>query len=266
MMTDVILFCGQSNMQGQAEVLLERDVNENAFEYKLLCDSIVPLVDPVGENIRTDYTEGQTFYEGMVLRDWLDSHIAGSAVYGNTTLVPHFCDTYTSLTGRRAVAVHVAKGSTEISYWVPGTPAYELLVKKAKAAIARTREQFGECRVFLAWLQGESDAVFKRSRAYYTEQITKLAHSLKEDVGLEKFGIIRVGKFTMDERDDEIIGAQDDVCEKDDSFIMLTRISEKLISDPTVMHPTVRAHYGSRGLKILGDEAGKTLAKYVLEN
>ena len=42
-MTDVVVFGGQSNMQGQSEALSEREIVKNALEYRLLTDTFVPL-------------------------------------------------------------------------------------------------------------------------------------------------------------------------------------------------------------------------------
>ena len=57
-MTDVIIFGGQSNMQGQSERLSENVPVKSALEYRLLTDSLVPLSNPVGEDIRYDGTAG----------------------------------------------------------------------------------------------------------------------------------------------------------------------------------------------------------------
>ena len=51
---DIIIFGGQSNVEGQTEVLSECEVVEGAFEYKFIGDSLVPLKNPVGEDIRYD--------------------------------------------------------------------------------------------------------------------------------------------------------------------------------------------------------------------
>ncbi|MBR3895125.1 MAG: hypothetical protein IKJ35_08280 [Clostridia bacterium] len=46
---DVIIFSGQSNMQGQSERLSENDVVNDAYEYKWLTDELLPLQNPVGK-------------------------------------------------------------------------------------------------------------------------------------------------------------------------------------------------------------------------
>ena len=43
---DLILFCGQSNMQGQSERLTNADTVEGAYEYRLLENRIKPLANP----------------------------------------------------------------------------------------------------------------------------------------------------------------------------------------------------------------------------
>ena len=53
-MTDIIVFAGQSNMQGQTEKLLDSAAVPDAFEYKFATDSLVPLRDPFSEEPRTD--------------------------------------------------------------------------------------------------------------------------------------------------------------------------------------------------------------------
>ena len=55
---DVILFGGQSNMQGQSEALSENTPVAGAYEYRLFGNALLPLQNPVGENIRYDGKKG----------------------------------------------------------------------------------------------------------------------------------------------------------------------------------------------------------------
>jgi hypothetical protein len=79
---------------------------------------------------------------------------------------------------------------------------------------------------------------------------------------VEKFGIVRVGRFTNDDRDLEIIGAQDEVCAENDAFLMLTDIAVELNKQPMYMNPVVEGHYSAKGLEKLGAEAGTALGAY----
>jgi hypothetical protein len=262
---DIIIFSGQSNMQGQSEASICKDEIKNAFEYKFLGDILAPLCDPVGENIKADGGEGYPFYDGIKLSDWLNDHLVGSSCYGNTNLVPEFCRVYCEKTENTAIAVHAAKGSTKIDYWLPGTAAYSLLVKKAKAAIKKAKESYLVRGIYFVWLQGESDAIARNTKEYYKEKINLLCDALKKDVGIDKFGVIRVGRFTKDERDLEIIAAQDEVCRESNDFLMLTDIATELNTIEKYMNPFVGGHYSAEGLKKLGHEAGTTLGEYTLK-
>ncbi len=266
---DLIIFSGQSNMQGQAECLSENEVVDGAYEYRFLSDRLEPLKNPVGESVRFDRSEGVALRADVPLRevlaDWLASHVVGSASYGYTNLVPEFCRAYIGETGREVVAVHAAKGSTEIAYWQPDGEAYCFIVDKTRAAIARVNKEYEIDRIFFVWLQGESDAIAGRSKSYYKEKLTALCAALKNDIGINSFCVIRVGRFTRDARDDEIISAQDEVCRESEKFIMLTEIAAELCDKPEYMNPNVAGHYSARGYELLGRTAGSALRKYVDE-
>lgn len=260
---DIIIFGGQSNMQGQSERLTGTTPIPNAGEYKFLTDEIVPLKNPVGEDIRYDHTPGYPPTQETDLAKWLEDHVVGSACYGHTNLVPEFCNAYVQTTQHKVLAVPAAKGSTVIADWMPGTPGYDILVKKSCAAITKARAQEPVERIFFAWLQGESDAIFDSKKAYYKEKIAELCTALQKDIGIEKFGIIRVGRFTHDAKDFEIIEAQDEICTENENFLMLTTIATELNTQPEYMHPDIWGHFGAKGLEKLGQEAGKTLGAWV---
>ena len=251
---DVIIFAGQSNMQGQSERLVDFCV-ENCFEYKYLTDSLVPLCDPVGEFIKKDGSEGWGLHKDVPLKEelsqWLEEHAVGGTAYGCTSLVPAFCKAYK----RPAVAVHCAKGSTVIAQWQKGQPCFEIMLKKAKSAIKKVQPQ----HIYFVWLQGESDAIAANSAEYYLEKLTLLKNDLKKELGIEKFGIIRVGRFTKDARDDKIIKAQDEACDKDRDFLMLTTVASDMHLVAEYMNKSVGGHYSAKGLMQLGTLAGKAL-------
>ena len=117
----------------------------------------------------------------------------------------------------------------------------------------------------MVWLQGESDAIYSHSRDYYKDRLKKLQMSLFRDLGIEKFCVILVGRFTGDSRDDEIIAAQRELCRDDSNFVMLTEIAEELYRDPVYMNPFVGGHYSAAGLELLGRTAGRALAEATLK-
>ncbi len=254
---DMIFFCGQSNMQGQSECLSESETVRGAYEYRLLSDGLVPLKNPVGEDITYDLRAGYPYSERVSARDWRKAHALGSTCYGHTNLVPSLCRAYTVGTGREVCAVHMAKGSTEITDWLPGTPNHAVLISKARAAIKKVCP----ARIFLVWLQGESDAIAGRKKEEYKRFLSALCTDLETNIGIERFCIIRVGRFTNDARDEEILAAQDEICKEDSRFSMLTTLATALNLRPECMHPTIGGHFSAYGLELLGKAAGEALAE-----
>jgi hypothetical protein len=151
--------------------------------------------------------------------------------------------------------VHCAKGSTVIADWERGKPCFDILVKKSKSAIKKVQPQ----HIYFVWLQGESDAIASNSTEYYLEKLILLKNELKKEIGIEKFGIIRVGRFTKDARDDKIIEAQDRACETDSDFLMLTTVASDMHLVTEYMNKSVKGHYSAKGLMHLGSLAGKAL-------
>ncbi len=262
-MTDIIIFGGQSNMQGQTECRLGEEPVAGALEYRFLSDSLIPLQNPTGEDIRYDGTEGFPFgAPGM--DNWHGQIALGSTVYGYTSMLPFFCRAYREGTGTDVVAVHAAKGATQMEYWLPNGEGYDMFIRKCEAAIAKTAADVGEIgKKHMVWLQGESDAIASVTKDDYKKMLSDLGHNLKERFGLDRFGIIRVGCFTMDERDWEIIHAQEELCAEDEFFVMLTRVCSDYCTKEeykAYMNPEAHGHYSAEGLKKIGEIAGKALA------
>lgn len=263
---DVVIFAGQSNMQGEAERLSECDTVRNAYEYKWLTNKIVPLQNPVGENVRYDGTAGYGLSSSEDIPNWLKDHVLGASCFGYTNLVPAFCRAYVDQCENSVLAVHAAKGSTVIADWLPGTDGYCALTQKAAAAIKKAKREHTVQRVYVVWLQGESDAINGNSKLYYKEKLMQLAAELEKYLGIDKFALIRVGCFTGDRRDWEIISAQDEVCAENENVIMLTELATELNEREEFMNSNVHGHYSARGLEVLGSAAGGALGKFRSEN
>lgn len=263
---DVLIFGGQSNMQGQSDCLSESEAVTGAFEYRYTSNSLVPLRNPVGEDITYEsYRLGYPILQGGNAPAWREAHVLGSACYGHTNLVPAFCRAYLAEKQGEVIAVHAAKGSTQIHDWLPGTPGFDALIKKARAAIEKAKNTYTVGKIYFSWLQGESDAIFSVSRETYKERLLILNDALKKELGIDVFGIIRVGRFVNDARDDEIINAQTEICRERSDFLMLTDMATEFNQSPAHMNPHVGGHYSAYGLEELGRLSGKTLGKYALK-
>ena len=131
-MYDLIIFGGQSNMQGQTEGNPNDMPVANAKEYLLLSDSFKELKNPVGEDI------------GELL---LASHMGGGS------LVPYFAQEYVKGTGRSVVAVHAAKGATTIKQWLKNTAEGG---ERYKKAVENYESRFGALHVDCVNTKGNS--------------------------------------------------------------------------------------------------------------
>ena len=215
----------------------------------------------MGENIRSDGSEGYPpFTDDIPLQQWLSDHALGEACYKNASLAPAACAAVHAATGREVLAIHAAKGSTEIHQWLPGTDGYAVLLRKVQAGIRKAAETYTVRSVSLLWLQGESDAVFRCPRETYAARLIALGETMQRDFGLEHFGVIRVGHFCRTEWDECIIAAQEDVCAAHPLFNMLTRLTSEVENRPEDMNPNVGGHFGAAGLEKLGRAAGEALA------
>lgn len=263
---DILIFSGQSNMQGQTEALSENEVVKDAFEYKFLSDTLSPLKNPVGEDIRPDGTAGYVLLPDTDLSVWKDDNVLGSACYKNTNMVPEFCRAYVKETNSDVVAVHAAKGSTEISCWLPGSECFDMMIKKSVAAINKVKSESEIGHIYFIWLQGESDAFAGVGKDEYKKDLISLYEILKNRLGIDSFAIIRVGRFTNDERDFEIINAQSEVVKENTGFLMLTEIASELYDKAEYINPFVAGHYSAKGQELIGKTAGKALGEFAKQH
>lgn len=247
-------------MEGQTEKLLDSSVVPDAYEYKYATDSLVPLRDPFGENLKYDGTAGDA-YEDWMGMTWHAKHVLGGSAYGNSTLIVPFCRVYTEKTHRNVVAVGAAKGAETIEYFMKGGAGFDILVKKTKAAQKHISDFSGN--IYLIWLQGESDALASKSKKTYLKQIKEMSVSIKEELDLRRFCIIRVGRFTNDDKDLQIIEAQDEICRTDPFFLMLTDEATEMNKIPEYMNPEAAGHFSAAGLKKLGSDAAAALSDSV---
>lgn len=252
---DILIFIGQSNMQGSTG---EKDIDlpvENAYEYKFLTDSLVPLCNPVGEDI--------------------GDHVLLSSALGNGSLLPSFCRKYISLTGKKAVAIHTAKGNSSIMEWQKGSKRFDAMMLKIKNGIKKAEETEKVDKIFIIWLQGESDALQFTGTQKYLEMLIQLKNDIKSVIKFDKFTIIRQGFFAeyadwinrpeskKRKSDKAIMKAFDTAPKKDKDFYILTKICTRLSRKKKYLNANEYGpHYNNKGMKIIGEKAGRKLAGY----
>ncbi len=249
---DIIIFSGQSNMQGQTESApLNNESIKGALEYVYLSDSLRELRHPVGELIQ---------FEGQ------DLLMMSSQGFGS--LVPAFCKAYVENSAREVIAVHVAKGATTIAEWQPDTLRYQLMVKKILSAKRKAQERGNVDNVYFVWLQGESDAIQGTSESDYYDRFINLKNALKKDVGVDVFGIIKVGYFASEatwykvgdkksrqNKDQTIMQSQERIAKENKDCIILTRLCTKISLEKEYINPFESGHYNNKAMDKIGKEA-----------
>lgn len=242
---DLLIFGGQSNMEGQTSGVPEdlRPV-AGAMEYRLKSHAYVPLQHPVGEDFEP---------------------YLGGACFGLGNMVPDFVDVYRKYRKVLVAAVHAAQGATNIDQWERGGAIYGQAKAKIDDCLHTCQPEPIERRYYI-WLQGESDAIRGLSEDEYLEKLIAYKNALKEDFQIDKFGIIRVGYFCYDTpwKDEAIMRAQERACTIDQDFLMLTRITAKLAYDKRYLNPQASGHYDNSGLAVIAAEAARTLGMYAM--
>ncbi len=254
---DIIIFGGQSNMQGQTgEMPSMNDPVEGAFEYRLEGDALIPLQLPLGEDIGG-------------ARDYLRSSKESGS------LVPSFCRAYVNVTGREVIAIHACRGDTTLVEWHRGTYRYHNAAKKIRAGIEKAKSRGAVDHIYYVWLQGEADAILRTPEKEYLDNLIRYKEMLKSDFGVEKFGIIKVGYFFCTSQwhtnidtyeikkacDEAIMRAQEKAPEVDSDFVMLTRICTELSMKSEYINPQASGHYNNEAMDMIGTAAGEMLAK-----
>ena len=243
-------------MQGQTGAMPEvNEAVEGALEYKVNENELVPLMFPVGEDLG-----GNKYLLGA-------SHGCGS-------LIPPFCRTYVKETGREVVAISACRGDTTVEDWQKGTYRYRTAANKMIRGIAKAKALGEVEHIYFVWLQGESDAIIESTEEEYLERIVRLKNTLKKEVGIEKFGIIKVGYFYCNSQwhkggtyehkiacDETIMSAQERAVKEDSDFVMLTRVCTELSMNKDYINPEASGHYNNEGMEIIGTEAASALAK-----
>ena len=256
---DIIIFGGQSNMQGQTEGCPAiNDAIENAWEYCYQSDSLNPLCHPVGEDIG-------------------DEPLLARSANGGGSLIPSFCRAYVENTGHACVAVHTARGSTTLADWQEDTARFACAERKIQSAIHKVRAEYSIENVYYVWLQGESNAVAMTTAEEYASQLIAYKNALKKYLPMKKFAMIKVGYFFSESTyhryvalgspeqrqryDEQIMEAQENVVKADSDFVILTRICPQISRDSHYMNPYASGHYNNRGMEMIGMEAGAALAR-----
>lgn len=243
---DVVLFTGQSNMVGRETSRYSVDIpSGQAYEFKYLTNSLTGVQNPVGE----------TFGEVEVS--------SGSSV------VPQFCADYVAATGRKIVAVHVARGGRAISSFDPrGGTVYPDVEKKYSACVSYLEESpnFTLGRRFYVMYQGESDTTVGTEISTYKSRYTRFHNRMTDTLGMEFGALISNGRNTTDNREGilRIQQAKAELAAEADDLILadLSAYNWYILGDRSHIRDDL-VHLNADGLRAVASEACKNIVNYL---
>ena len=281
---DIMIFAGQSNSCGRAQL-------SDAENLGYLADIAIE--------------KGWTYQFSSTASEHIKRKIVepisanGSSGYG---YIPLLIDSYYEATHRKVCACFKSAGGTMMHSWLPysfdkttgeiiptPTTYYTQMVTSVQAAKQYLAEDgYTVGHIFLIWMQGESDAEYygyensyankieetlvtiPEQQAYYKEHFSNLVARLKEDVGLTKCGIIRIGHRNRqnDILYNSIIGAQNQLGQENDDIAVISTILAgiKVYEYPNGQTKNLMRdtwHFLLEGYCYTGIEAGLNLGLYV---
>lgn len=280
---DIILFSGQSNSCGRAQLsdcqypedLLLSTPIQKAFHFSnTTMTKPLEIVEPISVN--------------------------GTSTYG---YIPAFLNAYYETTGRQVCACFVSSGGANLSKFVPyvlddnSQPTetqgryFGLMVERIEYAKTQlTTLGYTVGGIYLVWCQGENDAYYygyensyatayeqslttpAAKTAYYKDLFMTLVNGLKESVGLQKAFIIRIGHRkenpTRWEMYGPIVQAQSELGREQPDCVLVSTLfagAEKFIEEDGTVRDLMRdnTHYKPEGYVRAGLEAGVNAGIYV---
>lgn len=239
---DVILFTGQSNMVGRETSQYASDLEGISFEYRYNDDKLITTANPVGENF------------GAVEKS------SGSSI------VPKFCEDYYEQTGRKTVAVHVARGGRAISYFAQTGAIYPDIIDKYSACIdyLEADENFEIGRKFYIMFQGESDTE-ALSKQTYKDTYMNFHNGVKNALGFDFGALIQTGRNTNISYPGivRIAQAKTELAYENDNIIMINKFGIDCFAKHKEYMRSDNVHYNSEGLQKIAADSCKALTDYL---
>ncbi|XP_066366625.1 probable carbohydrate esterase At4g34215 [Miscanthus floridulus] len=88
--------------------------------------------------------------------------------------------------------VPCAQGATPIANWSRGTPLYDRMLARARAAVANGSSRLAA----LLWYQGEADTIRRQDADVYTSRMEAFVRDVRRDLGMPDLLVIQVGLAT----------------------------------------------------------------------
>jgi hypothetical protein len=245
---DLVMFMGQSNMAGRG-VASEVPVVPKGYGYEFRAISdptkLYDIVEPFGVN---------------------ENNISGINEPGMKTgsLVSAFTIAYYNDVKVPIVGVSASKGGSSINIWQPnGSYLKDALARFHKAENYLLNKGYKIRKKFMVWCQGETDGDNNMSDAEYKTKLQAMLETMFAN-GVEECFLIRIGNHRdLPNQYSSIIKAQTDFCESYKNAILVSTKFSEMASQGLMKDPF---HYKQTAYNIVGTEAGKNTAFYILNN
>lgn len=248
---DIIVFMGQSNMSGKGDAAKAPSV-PFGWEFRAISDpsTVYPITEPFGLNENNPNGLNDTTEDGQYRK------LGG--------LVSAFANSYYQTAGVPIIAVSASEGNSCIDEWLPGTDFYNDSVNRINLAKSFVQESsnFSLRNVYMVWCQGENDGDNGMSSDEYYNKLKLLTQSLVKDCGVQQNFVIRIGNRADDlSLYHEIQDAQTRLCEDYEYCTMISTSFSQMATDGMMIDIY---HYTQEGYNLVGEEAGKNAAEFVL--
>lgn len=279
---DIILFAGQSNMCGRATI---DDIGFNEY------------VESVSIDRAFTFNNGSSTIPTEIIEPL---SINGTSNYG---MIPSFLNEYYETTGHRVCACFMSSGGQSLNkftkytldndtgeYTTTKNNFYMNMVTRVNDCKNKlTLNGFEVGGVYMVWCQGENEGVYlgaspgkytsnyestitteAQKIEYYSKYFNDMLNDLKNDAGIEKAFIVRIGQRKNDAtKNIPIIKAQSLIgIENDNAILVSTSFAGmnkwKNEDDTTVNLMRDTSHYLPQGYYITGNQAGLNAGLYVL--
>lgn len=248
---DLFIFMGQSNMSGKGEAT-EAPLVEKGYEFRSISDpnKLYAISEPFGIYENNEEGINDVTEEGEYRK------LGG--------MVSSFANTYYQTTGIPIVGVSSSEGNTSIDEWMPGTQFYTDIIQRLEKAESylNSETEYHLRKVYMVWCQGESDGDKGMSSEEYYEKLNYFINSLISNTSIEKAFIIKIGNRADDLKlYDAIKNAQEKLCYDSENCILISRQFENMTNEEFMKD---QYHYRQKAYNIVGEEAGKNAAEYIL--
>ena len=253
---DVVLFTGQSNMVGRETEKYTVDIAAGqAYEFRYNVESegsigtapelkpgLTEVKNPVGENM-----------------SWAE-HSSGSSI------VPQFCADYVENTGRKIVAVHVARGGRPINNFVQGGAGYNDIVIKYGACIDYLEDDanFEIAKKFYVMVQGESDTA-STTKEQYKERYMSFHSGLVSEFGIDFGAMTQTGRdmATSEAGIVRIAQSKIELAYENADIILLDNAPATYWARHKEYMRSDNVHYNGAGLKKIASDSCYALINYL---